>query len=423
MKFFFKYVVNSNGHIDLLDTSFASPKGCANPSIIKHKDRLLLTFRSCEYTFFNFRKNWYPQISMDLCWYPLFIYPNVPTNYFSYNYICEYDKTSNTVNNPKLLNLCEETRFNQFNGAEDIRLFIDEYDDLCMTYSTFEEGKVKMNISKFDDDFNIVVNDKYSKNDQYEKNWMPVLDKSGRLMRKAFDTVVTVKRPERYSHAEFECTNPDNNLTLCGSAQMSKINDGYITLVHNKKHVNGYDGRTTLQYVHKFVITDNEFKVIKESEWFTFTGLPIEFTCGMHIENDDVLLPISVFDCASFMIKTNLQTIFDFIDGKEKEDKDPWDATNDLETIICERDYEDIPKNMALTVIMDCKSNYAAQIACKTYIAAEAKSVASAKKYYVDSLCDIKKFDNGMDNKYMHMLLGQDIIRDMIDKCNSFLLY
>lgn len=403
---FFKYAAESGGSVKLLDTQETGSKGMFNPSIINKDGKLYMSFRSGEYTFLNYLEK-QPLVNNLISWYPLQIY-GAPTKFVSYNYICEIDKQSFTIKNVKQIFTNLETRKNFYNGAEDIRLFFDKDNNIRAAYSLYEDsGKISMNFDTLDSDFNVTSHVSYSP-EQYEKNWMPVIDRPDTFIRKPFEDIV-IEKDRAVMH-----TSKNADLNERGSTQLIKINNGYICIVHRRMQ---YGDKT--QYEHQFVMTDNDFHVTKTSQWFVFAGLPIEFTCGMCISGQDLIIPVSVFDSATFIIKIGINEVMDFIDEKETVLKRSFGDTGNilLMELLSDVKTEKIPMAIDEYVIKSISHNKAAMIACRTHLASLLSQMKKKSlELYVQALCDIKKFDIGMGNKYTHMLIGQDLIRDCIEK-------
>lgn len=402
------YIIDNGGRVNLLNSKIVGTKSLYNPSIINIDDKLYMSFRSNEYTFFNFQKK-HPALNSYMFWYPHLVYDNITTNYLSMNYICEIDNESLEIKNPKKVLSNYETRDYRFNGAEDLRLFVGEDGNLSASYSVFTSDVITMNFCNFGKDFVSVKMNTYNTG-ECEKNWMPVIGKLNTFIRKPFSDIVTTD-----DYISFKHTDKSSELVDRGSTQMIKLkNDTYIGIVHHAILCN-----ENVEYKHRFIITDNNFKVIKTSSWFSFVGFPIEFTCGMCILGNDFIIPFSVFDSCSFIMKVDMSVIFNFIDSVEDKKLINFNSAGDfgvrLLGFIEQTKKESLPKMLCNYIISNISNNKAAMIACRTYLASIEPDVQKQINLYVGALCDIKDFDIGMSNKYLHMLIGQDILRDYIN--------
>ena len=406
MEPFLKYAISAGADAILLDGSFACSKGITNPSIYPHNGALRLSLRSCEYTFINYRFGCI-QNNQNISWYPLYIYPEVPVNFTSDEYICSLDADTLELTDSKRVLECSSRDF-VYNGAEDIRLF--ELDgNLAAAYSSFEsDERVSMNISEFDRDLSVLRTEKYNI-EKYEKNWMPVIGREGCYVRKAFGDIIDI-RDGSVSHTGDSAAALDDR----GSTQMWPYGDGYIGIVH-KNYLYRENGFVGMQYSHKFVVTDKNLIPVKESAWFVFVGASIEFTCGMYVSGDELILPFSVFDSAVFVLRMSMRDVMRFIDsGPGKLAYGP--SKNELHDIAATKNGDEFIMEIEKYIIRECPGNAAAKIACFTHIGKLSKNVMLAKEMYVKALCEIKKFGIGMGNAYMQMLVGQDLIRDTINR-------
>lgn len=414
MKSFLKYAIANGGNVVFLDCDFTSSRGTTNPSIIKHNGKTLLSLRSCEYTFLNYRFG-FAQNGKNISWYPLYVYNNVPVNFLSRNYICELDEKTLGIKKHKEI-LVWQDRSRYCNGAEDIRLFQNDK-NIFASYSIYEEDEgVSMNISALDDiEYGTIETNTY-RPEKFEKNWMPIIGKHDMFVRKAFGDIVQIKdvKPEHKDKKIKHIGKIDAPLDYRGSTQLWPYQDGYICIVH-QNFLYENNGIGSMQYLHKFIMTNNEYKVTKESEWFTFIGMPIEFTCGMLLDNDKCMIPFSVFDSATFLIETDIKTIIDFINDVEK--KNEFIVSKDeLHNIVSTKNGNDFLLSIDKFIIDNTKNNVAAKIACMTHSGTISENKNFSKEMYVKALCEIKKFDIGMRNSYTHMLIGQDLIRDTLEK-------
>ena len=410
MKHLFKYAVTHGGSVKMLDGSFANSLGISNPAVLKHKNKYYMTFRSCEYSFFNFFYNC-KDFTRRL-WYPLFMYEHIPCKFLSKYHICEFDPHELKIKNPKKIFEDREKRELFYNGVEDIRLWHDKDGNIGMNYSMFEsDGTVSMNFSIFDDDLNEMKTVKHNFGD-FEKNWMPVDGRPEFWVRKPFNDIV-------YGFDKLQhIGDPDAPLRHRGSTNLCEYNDGYICLVHGRIETKINEIDKDFKYAHKFVIVDKNFAIQRQSDWFSFAGFPIEFTCGMMIENNKLILPMCVFDSVSFVISIGMDEIMAFIENRVINTVITGvDLSNkDLHKVILNSDDDTLTSNLCEYIINVQPYNKSAMISCKTQLGATVSSKADKLKWYIETLCEIKKFDIGMENKFMHMLVGEDMIRDVIDK-------
>lgn len=403
---FLKYLLSHGSQVHFIDGQFVEPLGITNPSIIKHNGKILLSARTCEYTFFNFRTN-NPYTNRSLSWFPLSMASNVPVNYYSRNHILELNGSFDVVSKTELLpNQFERKLF--YNGAEDIRLAETENGDLSMSYSLFEEQQnVSMNIAVLDDSYNVKESYKFSPT-SHEKNWMPVLDRPGHYVRTAFGDIVELKDGNFIHHGDENAP-----LEYRGSSQLVPYKDTYICTVHIGEYYDEND-IVRMRYKSKFIQTDKTYNVINQSEWFSFCNMPIEFSCGMMIDGDRVLIPFSLFDSITLVLETDISLILSFMNGTYKTNTrfvSPYDEFSD---IVLNKNGLDAVLSLDKHLVSRYPNNEAIRLACLTHVGSYETNKKAALDYYTKALCEIKNFTTGMFNHYLHVLLGQDMIINTI---------
>lgn len=405
---FLKYVLSNGSRVHLIDGKFAEPLGITNPSIIKHNGKLMMNVRTCEYTFFNYKKN-NPNNNLGLSWYPLNIGSNLPANYYSRNHLCKFNDSFDLENVTELFPKQFERKL-VYNGAEDIRLAESENGNMLLSYSTLDaDNSISMNIVELNDSLETKSSYKYSDH-SCEKNWMPILDKPGHYVRMAFGDIVELKDTSFIHHGDANAP-----LEYRGSSQMVPYKDTYICLVHKGDVYADSNGVYKLSYKHMFIQTDKNYNIIAKSRWFTFCGMPIEFTCGMMIEDNKVIIPFSIFDSITLVLETDIDLILKFINDSFSINNGYVPAYDEFHDIVLRKNGLDAILSLDKYFISRYPNNAAIRIACLTHIGSYEKNKNAAIDYYVRALCEVKKFTTGMYNNYMHALIGQDLLRDTIN--------
>jgi hypothetical protein len=368
-------------------------RGLSNPSIIKHNGKTLISFRSCDYTFFAVDK---PMLSHQaLLWYPT-ERPPYYTSFNSRNIICELDGDFQTHNPKPFLTVRGKGKFN---GYEDIRL--SSYNGVLYASASFPtDHGIPIRLCKLNDKYEIESYYEYGNKNAVEKNWMPVLDRKGEFMYLAPNVVIKVEQTKVEYIKNEKCDD-----TFRGSSQLVPYTldgkEGYVCVIH-RSYINPYknsDKYTILDYLHKFLFFDKNYKFTHDSDWFKFVGMPVEFTCGMMIDGNDVILPFSVMDSYPFVFKFSTSILDNLLLRKDthcagKRDISPY--LGDLRRKVCE-------------YIMDEDSdNYAAKIAVSTYLATIAKTKEEAINMYRYAMEILRDFDSAQGNRFTHTVLFQD---------------
>lgn len=148
--------------------------------------------------------------------------------------------------------------------------------------------------------------------DRVEKNWMPV-HKTGRLAKSKVDFVYSPNT--LVSKGQF--VSVDNEVPdFRGGSQIIPLGDGtsiaivhevydkYITLPFSMRTFAGT--RQMRHYVHRFIRMDEDFRIIKYSEPFTFFGEGIEFAAGIAPTESGFVISYGRFDVACYMATISL---------------------------------------------------------------------------------------------------------------------
>ena len=121
----------------------------------------------------------------------------------------------------------------------------------------------------------------------HEKNYIPIEDKRGEfitdLMDGEFLTASTDDPARKRTH---ECL---GLIKYSGSTQLLHYRDGYVAMVHRRKN------RT---YLNAFAFFDRTLQQCRISSEFTVFGniSPVNFTFGMVLDGETVILPVCVHD-------------------------------------------------------------------------------------------------------------------------------
>ena len=147
-------------------------------------------------------------------------------------------------------------------------------------------------------------------NVQLEKNWMPCV--SSEVELSLITNINTGARINiRISEQKMVASRYGNANDFLweggwsGSSCLVPYCGGYIGIVHRATV------RPPLEYRHMYILTDRSLKIVKRSTPFSFGGFPIEFCCGLVVnEGDNVaVISYSTFDKTANFIKMSLSDI------------------------------------------------------------------------------------------------------------------
>ena len=315
---FAKIAIQEGGSIHplIIPSEMTGGTGLMNPSILSHDGKLKLNIRCTNYLFFHSerKKVFHP-------WGPLtYLHPEDDIALRTQNYYCELDDDYNITRHHWVdtSELDVEPVWG-FTGLEDARLVVWD-DKLYMTgvrRDTKTDGEGRMELSEIDvrEDGVFEISRKRiaapgDDTSYCEKNWMPVLDKEFTYVKWCNPTeVVEVdisKVKAETVHLENVRYFPDSDKGLTeprGGSQVLPWGDGYIALTHEvdlfQCEMNVKDG----VYRHRFILWDKNFNIKAKSEDFTIAGGHTEFSCGMCIHNEKILITFGLHDNAAYLLE------------------------------------------------------------------------------------------------------------------------
>ena len=199
-----------------------------------------------------------------------------------------------------------------YNGLEDARFVV--WDNKMYIYGTrFDvvEDKGIIVIYELNDNLEIcTVINVFNEDTYIEKNWMAIPDKPFHFVYDCnISQVVKVDRNtgnyETVKTGEWH----GKEYQLRGNTPLSRLDDNtYVTVVHTSYNEDNED----INYKFKFLFYDNNFNVIKSSDWFVFKNEMCEFCCGMNIINNEINIAYSILDCDSFIVSFPIDKLNEF---------------------------------------------------------------------------------------------------------------
>ncbi len=148
-----------------------------------------------------------------------------------------------------------------------------------------------------------------------EKNWGAIEDKPFTFMyMNNPNTIVQINEQGNCWLVKQNEKDEKISKPIKGSTQVVRFDENtYVSMVHTNDWYEK-DGYNYSDYLTAFVFYDNDFNMIKMSDWFVFKSPMCEFTCGLAVHGDDVYITYSQLDCTSHLLITNKETINNFTD-------------------------------------------------------------------------------------------------------------
>ena len=293
----------------------------ANPSIINYNGKILVNLRVLNYILYHSETNLneHPYGPM------LYLHPESDQTLTTYNIFCELDddlsiKAYSQIDSSDL----DVEPLWEFIGLEDGRIV--SWDDklfLCgVRRDTTTNGVGRMELSELFAEANTIKEVSRVRipapppDESYcEKNWMPIVDKPYHFVKWTNPTEVVkfdpkTKTTETMILGEYQDL---DSFDLRGGSQVLRMGDHYIALLHETYLYRSEADRKDGTYYHRFILWDENFKIVKLSERFNFLGAKVEFSCGMCKKHEDFLITFGFQDNASFLLKVKQNFIMDML--------------------------------------------------------------------------------------------------------------
>ena len=140
-----------------------------------------------------------------------------------------------------------------------------------------------------------------------EKNWMPVIDMPYHFIQWTNPAVVikadlTTLKSSRAMEVN-EADKIEGLPFLRGSSQVISWKNYYICLVHDCDLFKNKIGQKDATYMHRFVVYDRNWRIVKIGDPFSFMDGEIEFCCGMAEYKGDLLISFGFQDNCAFILR------------------------------------------------------------------------------------------------------------------------
>ena len=309
---FAKIALNNGGSIHslIIPNELTNGTGIMNPSIFIDNGKILVNIRHVNYTFYHSEKKLFQHQ-----WGPLtYVHPENDMHLRTTNFYCELDANFNIA---KYIPI-DTSRFDveplwEFVGLEDARIFrwneklyvsgvrrdLDTIGtgrmELC---EIVPDGDKMVEISRFR------IPPPNDLNTYCEKNWMPILDKPYHYVKWSNPTEVVKVDPDNQtsqtvSFSDFVPLPRD----LRGGSQVIPWKDHYLTITHEVDLFNSEVGRKDARYMHRIILWDKNFKIVKYSKEFSIMGGDVEFCVGLTEYGKDFLITFGFQDNVAYLLK------------------------------------------------------------------------------------------------------------------------
>jgi predicted GH43/DUF377 family glycosyl hydrolase len=324
-----KKVINAGGSLTplLISANDSTGLGLMNPSIYVDKEnKLILNLRNVNYTLYHAENG---QLFNNRYGCLAYLNPENDQHLRTTNWYCEINKSTDNKYYIEKYFKVDTSKLDvepiwEFVGLEDARLV--RWDDklfMCgVRRDTTTNGQGRMELSE------IIVNKTFVKEqkrfrieppnnpDSYcEKNWMPVIDQPYTFVKWCNPTeVVKVNTNTLTSKTIYSGTTIIPDIAdLRGSSQVIPYKEWHIAVVHDVNLFKNKVQQKDATYMHRFIVWDKNWQIIKISELFSFMTGEVEFSCGMTLYNEDLLISFGFQDNAAYILSIPKEIIDDII--------------------------------------------------------------------------------------------------------------
>lgn len=138
-----------------------------------------------------------------------------------------------------------------------------------------------------------------------EKNWMPIIDQPYKFVRWTNPTEIVTYDPETKTISSESKQEVPGLMGVRGGTQVIPYKDYYIAIGHTVRLWKPMAGEKDSIYLSEFVVWDRDFNLIKITDPFQFTNINIEFTCGMCVIGDEIIISYAEMDNEAYLMKCN----------------------------------------------------------------------------------------------------------------------
>ena len=292
--------------------------GLTNPSILIDNGRYILNLRHVQYSLYHSEG----EQKYQTAWGPLtYFNPEDDITLRTKNYMCELDPATLSITS---YNCTDTSKLDvkpiwEFIGLEDARLV--RWDNKLyqsgVRRDTTTNGVGRMELSEIVDNAEVSRMCIEPPADSYcEKNWMPILDLPYHYVKWTNPTEVVKVNPKtkKAETVVIKDSTHDFPRDIRGGSQVIAYRDMYIAVTHEVDLWKNYLNQKDAQYYHRFIVWDKDWNIIHYSKEFKFLTARIEFSCGLAIDGDQMIIPFGFQDTTAFIVKFPIE-LFEYMVG------------------------------------------------------------------------------------------------------------
>ncbi len=297
----------------LISASDSNGLGLMNPSIFIDNGELKMILRNVNYTLYHCEN----EQTFNNRWGPLsYLNPENDIHLRTWNFLCILNKDTLAIERYWKIDTSklDKPPIWEFVGLEDARLvrWNGSLYGIGVRRDTTTNGQGRMELSQiYASDKEVKEINRYrieppnDPNSYCEKNWMPIIDLPYTFVKWTNPTeVVTVDIKTLTSKTIYLSKETIPGLPfLRGSSQVIPWGKFRICLVHDCDLYSNRMQQKDATYMHRFIVWDKDWNIVRTTEPFSFMDGEIEFCCGMALYNEDLLITFGFQDNAAFILK------------------------------------------------------------------------------------------------------------------------
>ncbi len=243
------------------------------------------------------------------------------------NYLCKLDRETHEILEFKNVDTSKHDikPIWSFVGLEDARVFRWEgklY--ICgVRRDVYDNGQGRMELCEVDWTEESIIEKtreriQHPSQNYLEKNWMPILDMPYHFLKwtnplEIVKVNLDKKGKEKVQEGILDTIGcetvliKDNYIKLPwdlrGGSQVVKIDGLYTCITHEVDFFHHEGSFKDAFYYHRFVMWDEDWNLVKVSKQFQYMATRIEFTCGLAVDGDDLLITFGYQDNAAYIMR------------------------------------------------------------------------------------------------------------------------
>ena len=318
--------INNGGSLTplIIPSKLTDGTGLCNVSLFMDGDELLANIRHVHYTLYHseFNQKFY-------CKWGVLAYlnPEDDLTLTTGNYLCKLDRETHEIK--EFINV-DTSKHDikpiwSFVGLEDARVI--RWDKTLYISGVRRDvksnGEGRMELCEIDWKKDSCVEKtreriQHPSQNYLEKNWMPINDMPFHYIKWTNPLeIVKVntkdKSTEKVQEGILPTISCDTVITkkeelklpfdLRGGSNVIKVDDQYMCITHEVDFWHHPGHFKDAFYYHRIVIWDKDWNLVKVSKQFQYMGTRIEFTCGLALDGDDLLISFGYQDNASYIMR------------------------------------------------------------------------------------------------------------------------